>query len=111
MQADGPDVAVVDAGVAGPSIAAVLARGGSEVLLLSWPAPLAQKGVHRPVPRIAAGFMAVPKASIRIPCAVSAHAVTSAPKRQIWLPRADCPPSCRSLAIGEVCPSIRILSA
>jgi hypothetical protein len=34
---------------------------------------------------IAAGFMAVPTASIGTPCAVSAHAVTSAPKRQIWV--------------------------
>src|ERR1700728_2863272 len=40
------DTDVVDAGVAGASIAAVLARGGSEVLLLSWPAPLAQRGVY-----------------------------------------------------------------
>jgi hypothetical protein len=30
----------------GASIAAVLARGGNEVLLLSWHAPLAQRGVH-----------------------------------------------------------------
>ena len=45
MRASDTDV-VVDAGVAGASIAAVLARGGSEVLLLSWPAPLAQRGVH-----------------------------------------------------------------
>jgi glycine/D-amino acid oxidase-like deaminating enzyme len=88
MRANDPDVVVVDAGVAGASIAAVLARGGSEVLLLSWPAPLAQRGVHRPASRIAAGFMAVPTASIGIPRAVSAHAVTSAPKRQICSPRA-----------------------
>lgn len=40
MRANDPDVVVVDAGVAGASIAAVLARGGSEVLLLSWPARL-----------------------------------------------------------------------
>jgi choline dehydrogenase-like flavoprotein len=46
MRANDTDVVVVDAGVAGASIAAVLARGGSEVLLLSWPAPLAQRGVH-----------------------------------------------------------------
>jgi choline dehydrogenase-like flavoprotein len=80
MRANDPDAAVVDAGVAGASIAAVLARGGSEVLLLSWPAPLAHRGVHRPAPRIAAGFMAVPTASIGIPRAVSEHAVTSAPE-------------------------------
>jgi menaquinone-9 beta-reductase len=34
MQADNPDVVVVGAGIAGASIAAVLARGGLEVLLL-----------------------------------------------------------------------------
>lgn len=91
MRANDPDVVVVDAGVAGASIAAVLARGGSEVLLAPRPAPLAQRGVHRPAPRIAAGAMAVPTASIGIPCAVSAHAVTSAPKRRIWSPRARLP--------------------
>jgi choline dehydrogenase-like flavoprotein len=46
MRADDTDVVVVDAGAAGAPIAAVLARGGSEVLLLLWPAPPAQRGVH-----------------------------------------------------------------
>jgi hypothetical protein len=45
MRANDTDV-VVDAGVAGASIAAVLARGGGEGLLFSWPGPFAQRGIH-----------------------------------------------------------------
>src|SRR5580692_4741414 len=41
MRANNPDVVVVGAGIAGASIAAVLARGGVEVLLLE-----RQRGYH-----------------------------------------------------------------
>jgi hypothetical protein len=50
MRANDPDVVVVDAGAAGASIAAVQAHGGSEVSLLSWPAPLQVSLLSWPAP-------------------------------------------------------------
>jgi choline dehydrogenase-like flavoprotein len=90
MRANDTDV-VVDASVAGASIAAVLARGGSEVLLLSRPHTACPVRRSPASPRNRCWLHGGPNGLDRDPCAVFVHAVTSAPKRQIWSPRARLP--------------------